>query len=124
MSTNSLPAPSTPSIPMRALLVLRDEDLDAARNAAHQLFTADRLAEAEILCRGLLAADPSDPWAFILYVGTLFRMGRLHDALATAEEGLRHHPGLPRLTAMRGKLLELFAKIAALPDEASLSSTS
>ena len=93
--------------PMRAILGIPPEVLDQAMAVAYQCYRAGRYADAEILCRGLLAADHRYWWAYSLYASVLRNQGRLADALVQLDCGLRHEPQQPKLLAMRAEALRL-----------------
>ena len=103
--------------PMRAILGIPAEVLDEAMAQAWKLYQAGRYHDAEILCRGLLAADHRYWWAYSLYAAVLKRHGRLREALVQIEAGLRYEPGQPKLLAMRADIARIVkdfgAKMAA-----------
>jgi tetratricopeptide (TPR) repeat protein len=90
--------------PMRALLGIPNEYLDRAMGVAYQLYCGGRYADAEIMCRGLLAADHRYWWAYSLHAAALVKVGRSAEALAQVERGLRYEPAQPKLLAMRDEL--------------------
>ncbi len=91
--------------PMRAILGIPPEVLDQAMAKAYCLYQAGRLADAEILCKGLLAADHRYWWAYSLYAAVLQKLGRSNEALVQVECGLRFEPGQAKLVAMRAQIL-------------------
>jgi predicted Zn-dependent protease len=91
--------------PMKSLLGLPEDALDAVRTAAYHLYQAGRLAEVEVLCRGLIAADPTSWWSYTLYAATLRRAARLREAIEQIDRGLLHERGEPSLLLMRGEIL-------------------
>ena len=95
--------------PMRAILGISEEALDAVMAVAYQLYQAGRYPEVVILCRGLIAADHRYWWSYSLHAATLRRLGRLDEALEEVDKGLVYEPGQPKLLALR---LELRAAIA------------
>ncbi len=90
--------------PMRILARIPNEVLDQAMAQAFSLYQAKRYADAETLCKGLLAADHRYWWAYSLYAAVLRKQGRLREALAQVETGLRFEPGQPKLLAMRADI--------------------
>src|SRR5262245_65352238 len=87
--------------PMRAILGIPPEVLDEFMAIAFQLYKGGRYPEAEIVCRGLLAADHRYWYPYSLYAATLQKMGRFGEALAEVDQGLRYEPGQPKLLALR-----------------------
>src|SRR5262245_12147688 len=87
--------------PMRALLGIPDEIPDQAMAVAYQAYRASQYRDAEVLCKGLLAADDRYWWVYSLYAAVLRNQGRVHEALVQIECGLRHEPGQQKLVAMR-----------------------
>lgn len=97
------------NMPMQALLGLPSEALDHAMAAAYGCYKVGRYTEAETLCKGLLAIDPSYWWAYSLYGAVLRNQGHLPEALAQIERGLKHEPGQPKLIAMKAETLRLIS---------------
>jgi len=89
---------------MRSILGISESALDAVMATAYQLYQAGRYPEVEVLCRGLIAADHKYWWSYSLYAATLRRLGRLRDALAVLEIGIRYEPDAPKLLLMRSEL--------------------
>ena len=87
---------------------------------AYQLYQVGRYAEAEVLCRGLIAADHKYWWSYSLYAATLRRLGRLSEALAQLDKGLAYEPNEPKLLFMRTEIGEALAR-ETRPSKASLS---
>jgi tetratricopeptide (TPR) repeat protein len=94
---------------MKTLLGIPDEALEAVTAIGYQLYQSGRYPEVEILCRGLIAANHKDGWAYALLGATLRRLGKLAEALAAVEEGLRFAPDDSKLRFMRGELCEVIA---------------
>lgn len=113
---------------MKTILAIPDEALDAVMAVAYQLYQSGRHPEVEILCRGLVAANHKDGWAYALLAATLRRQGKLVEALGAVEEGLVHAPEDSKLRFMRGELREVIAQAqahdAANSSTASTSTTS
>jgi predicted Zn-dependent protease len=99
--------------PMRAILGIPDEILDQAMAVAYQAYRASQYDDAEVLCKGLLAADHRYWWVYSLYAAVLRNQGRLEEALVQVECGLRYEPQQPKLVAMRKELRTLIAMVAA-----------
>jgi tetratricopeptide (TPR) repeat protein len=104
---------------MKSIFGISDEALDAVMALAYQLYRTGRYPEAEVLCRGLVAADHTYWWSYSLYAATLRRLGRLPEALAALEKGLTHEPDEPKLLVMRDELRRALA-----PGENGSSSSS
>lgn len=90
--------------PLKAVLGIPEDALDQAMGMAFQLYKAGRYAEAEIVCRGLLASDHRYWWPHSLLAAVLRRTGRCAEALQAVERGLHHEPGQPKLLLMRAEL--------------------
>ena len=89
---------------MKSLLGIPDQALDAVMALAYQLYQAGRYQEAEVLCRGLIAADQTYWWSYSLFAATLRRLGKLREALDALETGLRYEPHQPKLLYMRAEI--------------------
>jgi hypothetical protein len=96
--------------PMKALIGIPDEALDAVMAVAYQLYQAGRFAEVEVLCRGLTAADHTYWWSYSLHAATLRRVGKLPEALAEVERGLVYEPRNEKLLLMRSEIIETIAR--------------
>jgi predicted Zn-dependent protease len=94
---------------MKTLLGIPDEALHAVMAVAFQLYQAGRYSEAEVLCRGLIAADHKCWWSYSLYAATLRRLGRITEGLAQLEAGLDHSPSEPQLLHMQREVREAIA---------------
>ena len=95
---------------MKSIFGITDQALDAVMALAYQLYQVGRYADAEVLCRGLIAADHKYWWSYSLYAATLRRLGRLSEALAQLEKGLAYEPNEPKLLFMRGEIGEALAR--------------
>ena len=95
---------------MKSIFGISDEALDAVMALASQLYQMGRYAEAEVLCRGLIAADHRYWWSYSLYAATLRRLGQLREALVELEKGLTYEPNEPKLLFMRGEIREALAQ--------------
>ncbi|HVV51272.1 MAG TPA: tetratricopeptide repeat protein [Polyangia bacterium] len=95
---------------MKSIFGISDQALDAVMALAYQLYQVGRYAEAEVLCRGLVAADHKYWWSYSLYAATLRRLGRLPEALAELEKGLAYEPNEPKLLFMRSEIREALAQ--------------
>ena len=95
---------------VRALLNVAPVVIDHGRRVAHQLYQAGRLAEAEVVCRGLIACDHRFAWTYSLHAAVLRRQGRPAAALAQVVRGLSFEPEHAKLRSMR---VELTAWLAA-----------
>jgi tetratricopeptide (TPR) repeat protein len=96
--------------PLRVIFGIPEEALDAVMATAYQLYDGGRHAEVEVLCRGLIAADHSYWWSYSLYAATLRRLGKLEEALAQLEIGLRYEPDEPKLLSMGSELRDALAE--------------
>ena len=106
---------------MKSIFGISDAALDTVMALAYQLYQVGRYAEAEVLCRGLIAADHKYWWSYSLYAATLRRLGRLREALAELEKGLTYEPNEPKLLFMRSEIREALARQESTP--AAKSST-
>jgi tetratricopeptide (TPR) repeat protein len=93
--------------PLRDLLAMPDAYLDQAMAQAFQLFSARRYDEAEIMCRGILAADPKYWYAYALHAMTLVRRGRLDEALSRVEKALAYEPAQEKLLGLMAEIRQL-----------------
>jgi tetratricopeptide (TPR) repeat protein len=100
---------------MKSIFGISDAALDTVMALAYQLYQVGRYAEAEVLCRGLVAADHKYWWSYSLYAATLRRLGRLREALAELENGLAYEPDEPKLLFMRGEIREALAQQESTP---------
>ena len=91
---------------IRELLNVSAGVIEQARRIAHQLYRAGRLAEADVVCRGLIACDHRFAWTYSLHAAVLRRQGRTQQALAQIERGLLYDPD-------HAKLREMHAEVAA-----------
>ena len=107
---------------MKSLLGISDEALDGIMALAYQLYQVGRYADAEVLCRGLIATDHKYWWSYSLYAATLRRLGRLSEALAQLEKGLAYEPNEPKLLFMRSEIGEALAR-ETCPSKANQSPT-
>jgi predicted Zn-dependent protease len=99
--------------PLRSLLRLPQAYLDQAMALAYRLYQSESYAQAEVMCRGLLAADHTYWWAYSLHAAVLLKMGRPHEALAQIDLGLRYEPGHPKLLAMKTDILTAAALLGS-----------
>jgi predicted Zn-dependent protease len=99
------------ALPLKVVLGLDRDQLEATRQLAYNFYLGGQFTDAEVLCRGLIAADHEDTWAYSLYAAVLRRQGRLVEALATLDAGLGHDAANPKLTAMRAETAEALAFI-------------
>ncbi len=100
---------------MKSIFGISDEALDAVMALAYQLYQVGRYAEAEVLCRGLIAADHKYWWSYSLYAATLRRLGKLREALVEIEKGLAYEPNEPKLLFMRGEIRGALAQQESSP---------
>jgi predicted Zn-dependent protease len=94
-------------VTVRELLGVPPGAIERACQIAHQLYRAGRLAEADVVCRGLIACDHRLAWTYSLHAAVLRRLGRLEQALAQTQRGLNYEPAHAKLRNMRDELLAL-----------------
>jgi tetratricopeptide (TPR) repeat protein len=109
---------------MKSIFGISDAALDTVMALAYQLYQVGRYAEAEVLCRGLIAADHKYWWSYSLYAATLRRLGRLPEALAQLEKGLTYEPHEPKLLFMRSEIRQALAQLESTPAKKSSSTPS
>jgi tetratricopeptide (TPR) repeat protein len=97
---------------IRELVDMPQQALDECLSMAYRLYSQGRFAQAEVMCRGLVAADHRYWYAHALLAATLQKLGRFREALAEVDEGLRHEPGNDKLLAQRAHLERLVAALA------------
>jgi hypothetical protein len=91
--------------PVRRLVSIPTGAIEQAMATAYHCFCAGAHADAEVLCKGLVAADHRHWYCRALYAATLVKLGRPREALVQVVEGLRRHPGQPRLVAIKKEIL-------------------
>jgi predicted Zn-dependent protease len=101
--------------PMRALIGIPPETLDQAMGLAYRCYKVGRYNEAEVLCKGLIAADHRYWWAYSLYAAVLRRQERNQEALVQVDRGLKFEPGQPKLVTMRQEIVAALASPSTLP---------
>ena len=117
--TTTTPLETLSSTPLKQAFGLSTETLDHAMATAYQLYQSHRFSEAEILCRGLLAADPGYWWCYSLYAAILRRQGRLRQAITLLDRGLAHEPAQAKLLAMRAETQAAIDALSALSAKAN-----
>lgn len=95
---------------LKQILEIPDAAMDQAMGIAYQLHLAGRFAEAETVCKGLIACDHRYWWSHSLHASVLRRLGRLKEALAAVEQGLKYEPRQPKLLLMRAELMVTIAR--------------
>ena len=98
--------------PLKKILGIPAAALDQAMAKAYLLYTTGHYDQAEILCRGLIAADHRYWWSYSLYAAALRRMGRLDEALQQINLGLKFEPNQTKLLLMRGEILSSLGRHA------------
>jgi predicted Zn-dependent protease len=98
---------------LKQILDISDAAMDQAMAIAYQLYLTRRFAEAETICRGLIACDHRYWWPRSLHASVLRRLGRHEEALAAVEEGLKYEPRQPKLLLMRAELVVSIARARA-----------
>jgi hypothetical protein len=113
---------------MKSILGIDQHALDQVMATAYLLYQAGRDEQVDVLCRGLIAADHTYWWSYSLHAAALRRLGRLSEALAQLDLGLRYEPREPKLLEMRAELVAALAaeKATATPGvvPAALASSS
>jgi len=94
---------------LRELLNVAPGIIDQARQVAYQLYRAGRLAQAETVCRGLIAWDHRCAWTYSLIAAVLRRQGRTEEALGQVGRGLAFEPDHAKLRSMRTELTALLS---------------
>lgn len=108
---------------MREMASIPSAVMDEALTLAYDLYKSGRYLEAETMCRGLLAADHRQPYAYELYASVLLKQRRYADALVQVEMGLRYDAASAKLAAMRADLqraLRLVTELTTLATAARL----
>jgi tetratricopeptide (TPR) repeat protein len=72
-----------------------------------ELKAAERLPEAEVLIKQVLAKDPNDVKALVYYADLMNRAGAVDQALALISELQQKHPGVPIIYQIMGTSFEL-----------------
>ena len=106
--------------PLRALFDIPPALIDQARALAYECHRGGRHEQAELLCRGLLAADHRCWWTYGLYAATLRDTGRHAQALKMVGQGLRYEPAQATLHALRAELEVALASVVMPADERAL----
>jgi predicted Zn-dependent protease len=110
------------STSLKQILNISDAVMDQAMGIAYQLYITGRFAQAEVVCKGLIACDHRYWWSHSLHASILRRLDRTAEALAAVEEGLKYEPGQAKLTLMRAELQIILARAAASRAQAGESS--
>jgi len=90
---------------MQSIFAIDQAALDQVMATAYLMYQGARYHEVDVLCRGLIAADHTYWWSYSLHAAALRRLGRLDEALAQIDAGLRYEPNATKLQLMRGELL-------------------
>ena len=98
---------------LKQILDISDAAMDQAMAIAYQLYLTGRFAQAEVVCKGLIACDHRYWWSHSLHASILRRLDRPDDALAAVEEGLKYEPGQPKLMSMRAELQSILTRAAS-----------
>ncbi|MEP6655488.1 MAG: hypothetical protein ABJA82_19135 [Myxococcales bacterium] len=98
---------------LKQILDISDAAMDQAMAIAYQLYLTGRFAQAEVVCKGLIACDHRYWWSHSLHASILRRLDRPDDALTAVEEGLKHEPGQPKLMLMRAELQSILTRAAS-----------
>jgi hypothetical protein len=104
--------------PLHAALAIPHTVVEQAMAAAYGCYCSGRYADAEILCKGILAVDPNGWWPYSVYAATLRALGRHREALGVIHAGLQRAPGQPKLLAMREAILAVARSAARAAENA------
>ena len=102
---------------LKQILNISDDVMDHAMGIAYQLYRAGRFAEADTVCKGLIACDHRYWWSYSLHASVLRRLGRDEQALAQVDQGLKYEPQQPKLLLLRAELLITIARAKAAAPE-------
>jgi hypothetical protein len=97
---------------LRADVGITDDALAVCARMAYDLLGAGRPAEAEVIARGLVAADDLKSYHWNLLGTALLNKSQVVDALATVDEGLRRLPGDPELARLRETVTQRAGSLA------------
>ncbi len=89
---------------MTAASPLPPSTLDICRSVGFELYKSRKLPEAEVVARGLVAADPGNWYHHSLLTATLQKQGRFAEAFAALDAGLVAIPAQPDLITLRTEL--------------------
>jgi Flp pilus assembly protein TadD len=90
--------------PLCKLLAISESVLRDCAIQGYEMCKAGRYADAEVVGRGLVAADHRDWYFRTLLAVPLAKLGRKAEAIQVIDEGLRFHPGHRDLVALRASL--------------------
>jgi len=90
--------------PLTSLLPISAGLLDACTAKAYALCATQAYANAEVISRGLVAAEPANWYYRTLLAVCLHKLHRRHEAMQVVEVGLRFQPAHPELLALRAAL--------------------
>lgn len=91
--------------PLITLLPISAGLLDASTAKAYALCATQAYASAEVISRGLVAAEPANWYYRMLLAVCLRKLHRRHEAMQVVEVGLRFQPAHPELIALRAALM-------------------
>jgi hypothetical protein len=97
---------------LRADVGITDDALAVCARMAYDLLGSGRPGEAEVIARGLIAADDLKSYHWNLLGTALLNKSQVADALATVDEGLKRLPGDPELTKLREAMTQRAGNIA------------
>ena len=93
--------------PLASLMETDPVLLDLAAVTAFQYLQNGRAQQAEVISRGLVAANHRF-WYYRTLLGfALQRLGRIAEAIQQTDEGLEYQPGQPDLLALKAVLVHL-----------------
>ena len=90
--------------PLKAMLKISPALLHDCAVKAYELCQGGLFTQAEVIARGLVAADHRDWYYRTLLAVTQQKLGRPADARTTLDEGLTFCPAHPELLALRAAL--------------------
>jgi hypothetical protein len=87
--------------PLTTLLPISAGLLDACTAKAYALCATQAYANAEVISRGLVAAEPGNWYYRTLLAVCLHKLHRRNEAMQVVDVGLRFQPAHPELLALR-----------------------
>jgi Flp pilus assembly protein TadD len=90
--------------PLTALINISPALLQDCAAKAYEFCQSQNYTQAQVLARGLVAADHRDWYYRTLLAVCLQKLGRTAEAIEVVDQGLRYCPGQPDLLALRAAL--------------------
>jgi tetratricopeptide (TPR) repeat protein len=88
--------------------------LDEARRLAYTLYQNEKWDQAEVMLKGLLAADNRDGWALSVYGSMLRKQRKYKEALVLMETALTVAPDDENIRKMRDELVTFLEAVKRL----------